>query len=241
MPDITGTVTVDGGPITQDVEVTCYDLTTPSYWGGFPSGGPDFLDYDESDHVSLLDGSYTLSGLTLFHTYLIMVWSDDPNLEVKATWYGDVPDSASSVPIPVLGPLAGIDIDCEAGDGTHPSGVTYNSPHDADFVEVAYFDPDRWINVGGSIGIPDGDFNMAYFAELHATQPYRICYFAMDGGFDLINNTLKFYNNKSWRHYSQADTVLGGEAGLRLNLSGGPITAIPMGSGAHFAIPRRKK
>jgi len=238
MPYIEGTVTVGGNPITQDVKVRGYDLSSPSYWGGFPSGGPDFLDYDAYSVVSLVDGSYTLSNLTFGHVYMVLVESDDTSCEVKATFYGDVSNSASSIPIPVTGVMSNIDIDCLPGDGTHPSGVTYNAPHNADFVEVAFFDPDMWISLGGCVGYPDDDFDMATIAELHVAQPYRLVYMAMDGSFDIIN--IKFYKNKSWKNYSQADTVLGGASGLRLNL-GSYITAIPMGSGAHFAIPRRKK
>lgn len=239
MPYIEGTVTVGGNPITADVEVQGYDLSAPSYWTGFPSNGPDVLDYDVNCPVSLVDGSYTLPNLVFGHSYLILVVSDDGSLEVKATFYGDVPDSGSSMPVPVLGNVSGIDIDCDAGDGTYPSGVTYNAPHDADFVEVMFFDPDLWIAVGGSVGYPDEAYDLGIFAELHANQPYRLAYLAMDDSFQIV--VLKFYDNKSWGHYSQADTVLGGDSGLRLNLKSGPITAIPMGSGAHFSIPRRRK
>jgi len=238
MPYIEGVVTVGGNPITQDVEVQGFDLSAPSYWGGFPPGGPDLIDYDVHSAVSLVDGSYTLANLTFGHAYMILVLSDDPSLEVKATFYGDVPDSASSIPIPVTGVISGIDIDCLPGDGTHPTGVTYNAPYDADYVEVAFFDPDLWINVGGCIGYPDDDFDLSILAELHAAQDYRVCYMALDGSFDLVG--IKFYKNKSWRNYGQANTVLGGASGLRLNL-GSYLTAIPMGSGAHFKVPRRRK
>ena len=241
MPYIEGTVTAGGNPITQDVDVQGYDLTTPSYWSGFPSGGPGFRDWDAHSAVSLADGSYTLSNLTFGHSYMVLVVSDDIPGEVKATFYGDVPDSDSSIPIPVLGVMSNIDIDCIAGDGTHPSGVSYNAPQNAIYVETACFDPDLWIEVGGTIGYPDDDFAMAAMAELHAAQPYRLAYFAMDSMGGVIESTLKFYDNESWRHYSQADTVLGNASGLRLNLSGGYLTAIPMGSGAHFSIPRRRK
>lgn len=241
MPNISGTVTVGGNPITSDVEVTGYDLTTPTYWGGFPSGGPGLVDYDAYSPVSLFDGSYNLPNLTFGHSYKVLVLSDDGSLEVKATWYGDVPDSASSMSVPVLGPVSGIDIDCDAGDGSHPTGVTYNAPQDADYVEVAFFDPDMWVSLGGCIGYPDGYFDMSFMAELYASQPYRLCYFAVDGMAAIIESTLKFYENKSWKNYSHADTVLGNASGLRLNLQGGPVTAIPMGSGAHFSIPRRRK
>jgi hypothetical protein len=238
MPYIEGTVTVGGNPITTDVDVQCYDLTTPSYWPILP-GGPDLLDWDEHCPVSLVDGSYTLPDLVFGHSYLVVVQSDDVPPEVKVTFWGDVTNAASSVPVVITGVMSNIDIDCLPGDGTHPSGVTYNSPHNADYVEVMFCDPDMWVFVGGAIGYPDGPFDMGVLAELHATESYRICYLALDGG-GVIDSSVKLYNNKSWTHYSQAGTVLGDASNLRLNF-GGYITAIPMGSGAHFSIPRRRK
>jgi len=238
MPYIEGVVTVGGNPITQDVEVQGFDLSAPSYWG--PSDGPDLLDWDVHCPVSLVDGSYTLPNLVFGHSYLVLAQSDDIPPEVKVTFLGDVTNSASSTPVVVTGVMSNIDIDCLPGDGTHPSGVTLHSPHDADYVEVMFFDPDMWISVGGCIGYPDAPFDLAVLAELHATESYRVLYLAVNSVGGVIDSSLMIYENHKWRNHSQADTILGGASDLELNFRS-YLTAIPMGSGAHFSIPRRRK